>query len=315
MSELQRILDQLRDTDSTAAHFERLMEEQPRDATHASNMRAIQKRRADLERRLWDELSVTQTDLVQYHVERPSDDRYPVLAVAKAIAGFQELVTAVFDAIRTTPKQRYRPTAESIALSTLDFAMALPVGSVVVSLSVSDERLLAVKSDLERTFDGVFALLRSAHPEDLKEVATALGIASIAKAHDWAESSAEYGLNTRISIKKDQNTEVSFNITGDEAQRLKETIEEKSDQNFESETIIGELLGIDVARPNTYFHLKTQANENIEGKLADTFPVEREWAVHNDYKATLIKVTTIRYSTGEEKVSWILAGLIQIQTD
>jgi hypothetical protein len=38
-------------------------------------------------------------DLVQYHVEGPEADRYPAVAAAKAILGFQELITSVFDAM------------------------------------------------------------------------------------------------------------------------------------------------------------------------------------------------------------------------
>ena len=59
----------------------------------------------------------------------------------------------------------------------------------------------------------------------------------------------------------------------------------------------------------TYFHLKADDGKIIEGKLADTFPLDREWAVHVHYFAKLIRVTTIRYATGEEKIEWLLAEL------
>jgi hypothetical protein len=315
MTAIVDLIQQLQDTDVVSAQMQRALAGSPNDAISLLNANAIRKRRSDLERRLSNELRTTQSDLVQYHVERASDDRYPVLAVARAISGFQELVTSVFDAIRTMPKQRYRPAPESIALSTLDFAMALPTGSVVISLSVENERLLAIKSDLDRTFDEVFSLLHSAGSDDLRGVAASIGIASIAKAHDWAESSSAYGLNTRITVKKDQNSEISFSLTGEDALKLKEAIEEKSDKKYDPCAAVGELVGIDVDRPKTYFHIKTRDGENIEGKLADTFPVDQEWAVHITYAANLIKVTTVRYATGEEKVDWLLANLSPFETD
>ena len=309
MNTIEQLLQQLHDTASASAQMELALSESPGDEIYRVNADAIRKRQNDLERRLNTELKVSQSDLVKYHIQRAGSDRYPVLAVATAISRFQELVTAVFDALRSTPKQRYRPSPESIALSTLDFAMALPTGSVMVCLSVANDRLLAVKSDLDRTFDEVFQILKMEGSEGLREIAARVGIASIAKAHDWAASASEYGISTKISVQKDIDNSVELDVTNSEALKLKEFIEEKSDQKYDTETTIGELVGIDVERPRTYFHLKADDGKIIEGKLADTFPLDREWAVHVHYFAKLIRVTTIRYATGEEKIEWLLAEL------
>jgi hypothetical protein len=165
MNELVRILSLLQETDAAASRVQQDIKSNPHDEVSRINAAAIHKRRSDLERRLNRELRVGQSDLVQYHIAKTEDREYPVLAVAKAIAGFQELVTSVFDAIRTAPKQRYRPSPESTALSSLDFGMALPVGSVVVSMTVPNERLIAVKSDLDQTFDSVFRILNTKESE------------------------------------------------------------------------------------------------------------------------------------------------------
>jgi hypothetical protein len=278
MNHIHRLLEMLQDTDTAASRFEQLGADNPTDDIHTINMRAIRKRRADLERRITTELRATQSDLIEYHVERKEIDRYPALAVAKAIAGFQELVTSVFDAIRTVPKQRYRPSASSTELSTLNFAMALPIGSVLVSMSVENDRLIAVKSDLDQTFERVFEILKTRESGALRELSQRVGIASIAKAHDWAASAAEFGLNTRISIRKDLEREpLNLSISGVEAQELKEVIEEKSDRTIEPEMVTGELIGIDVDvdPQRSFFHLKTSDGRNIQGKLDDTFYRDR----------------------------------------
>lgn len=311
---IQHIIDQLQETDSAANRLKLLMSDDSQNEIYQINALAISKRREDLERRLSNELKSTQSDLVVYHVDRATD-RYPALAVANAIARFQELVTAVFDAIRTTPKQRYRPSADNVELSTLDFAMALPVGSVVVSMSVENERLIAIQSDLDRTFENVFRILETRDSGQLREIASEVGIAAIAKAHDWAASAAEYGLNTKITIQKDIDNRRDFEISNTDALFLKETIEEKSDETIEFEIIIGELVGIDVDRPKTYFHLKTLDGRNLEGKLADTFPIDQEWAVHVVYVANVMMVTTVKYATGEERIEWLLANLAPSVTD
>jgi hypothetical protein len=314
MNEIHRILEQLQDTDSAATRFEQLAEQNPNDTVHAINVRAIRKRRTDLERRLNAELRNTQSDLVQYHVEKSELDRYPALAVAKAIAGFQELVTAVFDAIRSTPKKRYRPSAENIALSTLDFAMAAPVNSVLISLSIENERLLAIKSELDQTFERVFEILKTREPDGLRMLAGRVGIAALSKAHDWAASTAQFGLNTTIAVRKEIGIDpVDFSISNSEAQSLKEAIEGQSDRATEPEAVIGELIGIDVDADldRSYFHVKTQDGRNLEGKLAGSFLRDQHWAVHVVYIAHVIKITTIKYATGEEKVEWVLASLIE----
>ena len=91
-------------------------------------------------------------------------------------------------------------------------------------------------------------------------------------------------------------------------------IEQKSDRVVVAEDIVGELIGIDVdADPNkNYFHIKTEDGRNVEGKLADTFSKDTHWAVHETYAARVLKVTTIRYATGEEKIDWLLATLVPI---
>ena len=306
MNEIQRLLEDIRDSENLVSQLEEL--EADADI-RAVNLAAINKRRNDLTRKLNSELRTTQLDLVQYHVKRSGPERYPALAVAKAITGFQELVTAVFDAIRTTPKQRYRPSPDNVELSTLDFAMALPVGSVVVSMSIENERLLLLQSELDRTFEQVFKILKTKDSEGLREIALEVGIASIAKAHDWAASAAQYGLSTSIDVLKDHENQSHFEISNVEALSLKEAIEEKSDKEVEPETTAGELVGIDVQPPNTYFHLKTDDGRELQGKLADTFPANQEWAVRVRYLAHLLRVRTIKYATGEEKIDWLLASL------
>ena len=309
MTSLEQLLQQLRDTDFAVDRLEREIGDHREDQLYLLNAEAVKKRRNDLERRLHDELRSTQSDLVEYHVMRTGPQRYPALAVAKAISGFQELVTAVFDAIRTTPKQRYRPSADNIELSTLDFAMALPVGSVVVSMSIENERLIVLQSELDQTFERVFKILKTKDSEELRAIASEVGIASISKAHDWAESAAQYGLSTSIVVRKDQENQSVFEISNVEALALKEAIEEKSEKTVVPDIVSGELVGIDVELPNTYFHIKTVDGRNLDGKLADTFPVNQEWAVHVHYIARLLRVTTVKYATGEEKIEWLLAEL------
>jgi hypothetical protein len=190
--------------------------------------------------------------------------------------------------------------------------MALPVGSVLVSMSVKNDRLLAIKSELDQTFDRVFEILNTRDSEHLRALADVVGIASISKAHDWAASVAWFGLNTKIEIQKDTTEPPrQVEISNSQAQMLKEIIEEKSDRETDPETVIGLLVGIDVDQDvdRSRFHVKTQDGRDIVGKLAETFPRGQHWAVNENYIAQVIKVTTTKYSTGQDTVEWLLGHL------
>ena len=110
-------------------------------------------------------------------------------------------MTAVFDALHTVPKQRYRPAPESLELSTFEFAGA-SVGSVIVSLAVPNDRLLIGEFELDRTLGLVERTLSARESGDLKAIADEVGIAGITKAYAWAEVSVAYGLDTNISWGK-----------------------------------------------------------------------------------------------------------------
>lgn len=309
MNTISFILEQLRDTNATISALDETGDDDEQRAIAAINARSLNKRKSDLERRLSDELRTSRSDLVRFHVNEPGRDRYPVLAIANSLARFQELLTAVFDAIRSSPKRRYRPSPENVDLSTLEFAMALPTGSVEVSLSVSNDRLIAIKSDMDLTFEWAFRLLNTSDASSLRDLATDVGVSSIAKAHDWAQAAWQYGLDTRIIVQRGPNDDIAFEISAAQAGLLKKVIEEKSEEIQSFETVRGELLGIDVDRGKTYFHIRDEHGSDIKGKLANSFPTNNEWAVSVQYLATLIKTETVRYSTGEERVEWTLSNL------
>ncbi len=308
MNQLQHLIEQLQDTDSLIRKLDLIAEQNPENEIYQFNIDSIKKRRSDLERRLNKELRFSQADLVQYHIAKEKTDSYPVKAVAKTIFDFQELITSVFDALRTTPKQRYTPSTESIELSSLEFSMALPVNSILISMSIQNERFLLIESELDKTFANVFEILKATDSDKLRELASKVGIASISKAHHWAQETWRYGLDTKITISKNLSEPLEFEISKSDALALKEAIEQKSEQFISQENIIGELVGIDVERPG-YFHIRSLTGEDVGGKLSETFQTDAEWVININYIAHLSKISTVKYSTGEEKIDWILEKL------
>jgi hypothetical protein len=191
----------------------------------------------------------------------------------------------------------------------MEFAGAR-AGSVVVALSVHNDRLLAVKSELDQTFDLVISLLHARTDTELRELVNRVGVASISRAYNWAENSASYGLDTSIAWSKAIPHGEPVSITKQQAQTLKDAIDATSDEEIKPEEHDCELIGID--DDASYFHIKTTAGEEIQGGLSSEFPKGLHVTTHNNYRAFLSKSTRIKYSTGEEKERWTLHRLTAI---
>ena len=311
MSELFDIVENLQDTDATVKRLARAIEERPGDDLLRINFEAIEKRQRDLVRRLDHTLHAKQSELVSYRIMRDWSDTYPAKAVTASIGAFQDLVTSVFDAIRTVPKLRFRPSAENVQLSTFDFAGAA-AGSVIVSLAVPNDRLLVGETELDMTFGLVEQALSARASDDLKLLADRIGVASIAKAYSWAESAVEFGLDTEIKWGKRYGDMQEITITRVEAGIIKELIENKSETRTEIVELEGVLLGHDGA--TSYFHLQ-MAGENVEikGDVSDDLP--KIWTTGLPYRARVLRTAHIRYATGEERVRWTLLALSPIVGD
>jgi len=83
MSQLFSLLEQLQDTNSVTDQLDRMMADNPSDEIYRINADALRKRQRDLRRRLDLELRGSQSDLIQYHIQRTEVDRYPALAIAR----------------------------------------------------------------------------------------------------------------------------------------------------------------------------------------------------------------------------------------
>lgn len=307
MSKLRDILDDMREVDGIISRLERAAEAHPDDEISRFNAGSFLKRRNDLVRRLNDQLRQEQADLIEYRMQRPAGSNYPVRAVTNALGAFQELLTAVFDTVRSgAPKRRYRPSNDSINLSTLDFASARS-GSMVLSLSVPNERLLLVESELDRAFSDVFTILRARTGDEFRQLVGRVGVASISKVYQWADANATYGIDTRIRWGKSQVETREFFVSRSEAGVIRDILAETSEEETTPAEISGVLLGFNAHSED--FQLKSFDEVSISGKLSDSFPVGDRWIINAAYKARLTRTATIKFSTGEETERWVLQDM------
>jgi hypothetical protein len=216
-------------------------------------------------------------------------------------------VTAVFDALRSSvPKLRYRPSPESIELSSLGFASARP-GSVSIALHIPNERLLAGQSQLDETFAKVFEVLSTRHQDGFRNLVSSIGVASISKAFAWAEVSALYGLDTSIRWGKAVQASHKLTISHSDAVYMRDSIEATSDESEEDLWLECILEGIDPVLP--YFHIIRHDGTSISGKTSPDFP-HTQWTTRRAYVANLTRRSTVKFATGEERTIWTLKQLI-----
>ncbi len=312
MNDIKRLLEEIRASEAASNKLQADGEFDANADILQINNDAIQKRRNDLIRKVENELRLRQEDLIEYRLFKKSSDRYSALSVAKSLLTFQELVTAIFDAIRSVPKKRYRPSPESVALSSLDFATA-GSGSVLISMSIPNDRLMLTESDLDMTFELMFTVLQSRSEEEFKELVDQIGIASITKVHAWANEAAESGLNTEIQWGKSFRERKSYTISSVEASEIREVIDATSDEQTEFYEYDCILEGIDIS--TSYFHVRIKDGAEIKGDLSDGFPLSREWATNRAYTCKVKKSLTIKYATGQEIEKWTLLSLLENEVD
>lgn len=313
MNEIRDLLNDLSETGSVVERLAELRDLRPQDEILRINAESVGKRQSDIRRKLAEMLDIRHEDVLEYKIERIDDFAYPARAVGATIVAFQELLTAIFDAIRSAPKKRYRPSADNVELSTLGFAAARS-GSVVVSLTVPKERLLLVKSHMEISLEYATRLLSAQGEGDIKELVPTIGIAAITKAYSWADVSATFGLDTHVHWGPFAEALGGVSVSRSEAQSLKNIIEATSEEEYSFHSFKCTLIGFD--GDTSYFHIRTEEGEDITGNLSDSFVSSGHYTTNLPYTAHVRRATRIRYATGEEKIAWTLRALEALeQTD
>ncbi|WP_047153512.1 hypothetical protein [Aneurinibacillus tyrosinisolvens] len=74
--------------------------------------------------------------------------------------------------------------------------------------------------------------------------------------------------------------------------------------------VVGELVGANVR--TRVFEFKTNDNEKITGRIAKDAIRESSIILGSQSKVNLIKVITTYVTTGQEKISWTLKGIQQM---
>jgi hypothetical protein len=307
MNRIGDLLEGLSDSEGLATRLEEAVRQRPEDQALALNLAAIRKRGADLRRKLATEVRRQQIDLIEYGLRAEQHDHYPINAIGESMQHFQEVVTSIFDALRAGPKRRFRVSADNWQLSTFNLALARP-GSLVLSFTIPNERLLLVESELDMAIKLALDLLQANTADQIQKLVEKIGIAPVTKAYQWSNIHARHRFTAKVRWSKDIVSGSDYEITADEADRLRSIIEQVSETNIQRVSVFGRLVGLDVK--TNFFHIETAESGEIRGSLAEHFPISENWEINRHYRAEAVRQTQIKYATGEETELYQLVALL-----
>ncbi len=160
MSALLDIRDKLRDTHAAIARAEVELSVNRDDEGLGLMLESLVQRQRSLESAFLEAAYRDQVEVCSYRLIKEQDGNFPIAALGDTLKNFQTWLTTIFDAIRTGPKEKARPSADIIQQTTLDFGYGF-AGSLGLVFTIPNERLLIGESDLDHAIDAMFRMLHS----------------------------------------------------------------------------------------------------------------------------------------------------------
>lgn len=308
MSALLEIRDKLRDAHVAVARLETALAADRDDAGLGLMLESLLQRQKSLESAFLDAAYRDQIEVCSYRLINERDN-LSVAALGDTLKGFQSWLTTIFDAIRTGPKEKARPSVEIVQQTTLDFGYAF-AGSLGLVFTVPNERLLVGETDLDLAIDAMFRMLHSQKQEELAQFAHAYGVGAIRRMYDWAYTHARYAISADIKWMRKEQIRKEILLQVPEAENLCKLIDSTNEIEGDKITVIGQLVGGDTATGT--FHLEVPESPDIKGRMTQTFSYAGELILDRNYSADLLMTKTIHYATDLEEVNYELLALTPV---
>jgi len=308
MNRLSEIQEGLLDTNAAMAELEKAIANDPKSLSLLAMMKSLEKRYEKLEADFSAVVDSLGVDVCAYRIF--GEEQYPsIRALSNVLGDFQNLVSTVYDAIKTAvPKIRARISAEIAAETEFRFGYTFP-GSVGVVLTISNQRKLIGESYLDESLQVISEMAKVHDSPAVLEYARRLGPASVRALYRWAYDHAESGLGVDMEWRRQQIIRTRLFAQRPELERLHQTINLTSEERISEITVHADLVGVDVARRS--FHLKLDTGENIRGSIAEDMEISEKQTVElpKRYKAHVRTTEKIHYSTEEEDITYNLLSL------
>ncbi|OGN97181.1 MAG: hypothetical protein A2Z77_06340 [Chloroflexi bacterium RBG_13_51_36] len=308
MNRLSEIQEKLLETNAAMAEMEKAIANDRTSLSLSAMMKSLEKRYEKLETDFLSEADSLGVDVCAYRVFG-EEERPTVKALSSVLSDFQNLVSTVYDAVKTAvPKLRARISAQIAAETEFRFGYTFP-GSVGVVLTIPNQRLLLGESNLDESLRIISEMTKVHDSPEVLQYAKKLGPASVKSLYRWAYDHAESRLGVDIEWRRQELIKRRLFAQGPELERLHRTIGLTSEERVSELTIHASLVGVELTRRS--FHLRLDTGEDIRGSLTKDIDISEKQTVElpKRYKAHIRKTEKIRYSTEEEDISYDLLNL------
>ena len=309
MNKLFEIQKQILETNGALAELEREIVKEPKSESLAAMAKSLEKRYIELEEAFSEEAESLGVDICAYRLLPEEEERPTLRALSSVLGDFQNLVTTVYDAIKTAiPKTRARISKEIETETEFRFGYTYP-GSVGVVLTMPSERLLFGESYLDESVRLISEMARLHDSPSVLEFARKLGPASVRALYRWAYDHDESGSGVEIEWRRRKEIRTRLFAQRPELSRLHNTIGITSDEIVSEQTVHADLVGADILRQT--FHMKLDTGEEIRGSMSEEIEISEEKTLElpRRYRAKIVKTEKILYSTEQEIVSYYLKEL------
>lgn len=252
-----------------------------------------------------EEIKHSNLEVLDYRIVTGAED-YPLLGISQSLTGFQNSLTAVFDAMKNGPKEKAKYSRQVRLESALEFGYFYPGSKGFRLFARADSDLFG--SNFKRTSDALMDYLEIKSSAEAIDASRSLGLAAITELFKWVDTNSKWNqaIDYQWSIP---DVRVSGRyVTGDDFGFLKELFQGAEDKEVSDVRESGILVGIDIIART--FHFSVPNGDTFKGRLSDEFTDEAS-IVPSRYIADIKETTVRKPATGKTVTSYLLRALIE----
>ena len=305
MTTLAAVARAVRDTNAQISRMEREISANPHEKGLLINLSALQKRLKNLEAQFAELSNRDFLDVCDYRLIPSFGESYPISAVGSVLVAFQSMVSVILESIKHGPKLRARISPDVASMSSLDFAYTFQ-GSLGFTLTVPNERLLAVSSELDMAIESAFQLALAQETSDIAALARKIGVASVRTAYIWAQAHAKHQMSAEIDWKRGKIVRNHTFLETTQLEKVTRLIEQTSEVTEEPMTLRGTLVAINTSA-RTFQFVPIDGDE-IRGSISENVSFFPPFSVPAAAVVNLVKRTQVLYSIEKDEISWVMTG-------
>ncbi len=246
-------------------------------------------------------------DVLLYRII-PDNDGYSVAHVTQSLAGFQKVITGIYDYMLNGGKPIAHYPKSSFQQSDLKFGYTFE-GSLGIALTIPNDRDL-----ISGRFDGAASVFRDildvGSKQDVIKKSGIVGRALMRQVYDWASANSEAQYSLEVIWRRSDGIERGEYIEREKMSQITDIISVAEEVESETIDVSGVLVGLNVKTSSGSFHLIVpNTGQNYRGRLMDSFQRSEQWGINKRYLAKIVKRTETRFDADQPKVSYALTAL------